>query len=312
MAAGFNLLQTAFADKYASIPGFRHLLAFSGEFRGRELTPKQRRLNSGLLPLDRLLNGGIVHGRISEIIGVPGTGKTSLAAAFMAHATARGETCAWIDSSGSFDPASIAAAGVALARVLWVATPDKKTDISNNFRNAATHHNYLNDYINCPGEWRAALKRPYRSPSAALVKAAEWLLVAGGFGLIVLDFKEVPALPQAVALRLARAAERSGTAVLVIAARRMCGTFAALSLMVRCNRAGFSRSHPKAPILFDGLELEAHVARNKLGGSGGTITWKALAHLEGANDLAFDNVVATAGVRGHGRHDGRALMQTAP
>ncbi len=32
-----------------------------------------------------------------------------------------------------------------------------------------------------------------------------------------------------------------------------------------------------APVLFDGLTVEARVARNKLGGSGGAATWRALA-----------------------------------
>src|SRR5262249_57688089 len=44
-------------------------LEFSGVFRGKELTPKDRRMASGIAPLDELLAGGIAGGRISEIIG---------------------------------------------------------------------------------------------------------------------------------------------------------------------------------------------------------------------------------------------------
>src|SRR5579859_7954375 len=101
----------------------KDLLEITGVFHGRELTRKERRLTCGIAPLDGLIGGGIVRGRISEIIGNPGAGKTSLAAAFAASATARGEVAAWLDAAGSFDPASIAAAGVDLARMLWVATP---------------------------------------------------------------------------------------------------------------------------------------------------------------------------------------------
>ncbi len=128
-----------------------------------------------------------------------------------------------------------------------------------------------------------------------ILKAAEWILAAGGFGLVVIDFTAhvadslarlasspsvsgwTRALPESAALRLARAAERSGAAVLVLAAQRMCGTFAALSLVMNRNRTCFSRSTAGAPVLFDGLMVKAMVTRNKLGGSGGAAIWKALA-----------------------------------
>src|ERR1700722_6067530 len=94
-------------------------LEFSGVFRGHELTRKDRRLSSGLAPLDALIDGGIPRGRISEITGRAGSGKTSIAASFAAFATRRGEVAAWLDASGSFDPESMAAAGVELRRMLW-------------------------------------------------------------------------------------------------------------------------------------------------------------------------------------------------
>src|SRR5260370_21489026 len=87
-------------------------LEFSGVFRGHELTRKDRRLSSGLAPLDALIDGGIPRGRISEITGRAGSGKTSIAASFTAYATHRGEVAAWLDTSGSFDPESMAAAEV--------------------------------------------------------------------------------------------------------------------------------------------------------------------------------------------------------
>jgi hypothetical protein len=230
----------------------KDLLEITGVFRGRELTRKQRCIPCGITPVDHLIGGGIVRGRISEIIGNPGAGATSLAAAFAASATAGGEVAAWIDAGGGFDPTSIAAAGVDLARMLWVATP---------------------------------LKRDARRPAGMVVlKAAEWILGAGGFGLIVIDCgamadfnaRRGPFI-QSAALRLAHGAERSGAAVIVLAPQRMCGTFAALSLMLRRHRACFSRIRGDAPTLFDGLTVEARVARNKLGGSGGVATWSTLA-----------------------------------
>ncbi len=98
----------------------RQIAEFSGVFRGRELTRKDRRLSSGIAALDAILDGGIVRGRVSEIVGRPGFGRTSLAASFAAIATRRGEVAAWIDSAGAFDPRSIAAAGADLSRILWV------------------------------------------------------------------------------------------------------------------------------------------------------------------------------------------------
>ena len=217
-----------------------HLADFAGVFRGRELTRKARRLASGIDALDAILDGGIARGRVSEVIGRAGTGRTSLVAAFAANATGSGEVIAWIDAAGAFDPTSIAAAGVELARVLWVSIPREAN--------------------------RARLTS---SREGRILKAAEMVLEAGGFGLVVIDFGDIfRAIPDSAVLRIARAAERSGAAVIAIAPRRICGTFAALSLTMNRASASFSRIRPGAPALFDGLRLESVITRNKLGGSG--------------------------------------------
>jgi hypothetical protein len=241
----------------------RQIAEFSGVFRGRELTRKDRRLSSGIAPLDAILGGGIVRGRVSEIVGRSGFGRTSLAAAFAAAATRRGEVAAWIDSSGAFDPQSIAAAGADLSRILWVGA-----DAALRARDAAES-----------GSAKSVPARPARSHAA--IKAAELVLGAGGFGLVVIDFGfaiggRAHTLTLSAALRLARAAEQSGAAVIVLAERRTCGTFAALSLVLGRIRPFFSRMGPGAPALFDGIRVEAYVARNKLGGSGRAAVWRAL------------------------------------
>src|SRR3984885_7355983 len=137
-------------------------LEFSGVFRGHELTRKDRRLSSGLAPLDALINGGIPRGRISEITGRAGSGKTSIAASFAAFATHRGEVAAWLDSAGSFDPESMAAAGVELRRMLW----------------ASMRRGSARDL-------RSPLQKGRPGVRSAIVKAAELVLEAGGFGLVV-------------------------------------------------------------------------------------------------------------------------------
>jgi hypothetical protein len=246
------------------------LLEFTNVFRGRELTRKNHRIPCGLRSVDNLIEGGIVRGRISEIIAEPGTGKTSLAAAFASNVTRR-EAAAWIDASDDFDPASIAAAGVELARLLWVSSHRP------NLAGRATQIRGARAGTPALRTGRSGLHATRFPVVAASLKAAEWILAAGGFGLVILDFgTHASQLPQSAALRLARAAERSGAGVLVLASRRMCGTFAALSLTLRRERADFSRLWPGAPFLFDGLRLEACVSRNKLGGSGQTAKWKTV------------------------------------
>jgi hypothetical protein len=232
-------------------------LEFSGVFRGHELTRKDRRLSSGLAPLDALIDGGIPRGRISEITGRAGSGKTSIAASFASFATCRGEVAAWLDASGSFDPESMAAAGVDLRRMLWASM-------------------------------RRGSARDLRSPlvkgrpvgpgmRSAIVKAAELVLEAGGFGLVVVDFGEaVRSLTYASSLRIARAAERSGAAVIAIAPWRMCGTFAALNIAASRAETSFSRLAPGSPVMFDGLAVDAMVARNKMGGTGRHVRVRAL------------------------------------
>jgi len=235
---------------------------FSGVFRGHELTRKDRRLCSGLAPLDALIDGGIPRGRISEITGRAGSGKTSIAASFAAFATRRGEVAAWLDASGAFDPESMAAAGVELGRMLWASM--KTTTTASRMARATLPY----------ARFAAA---PLARHQSAIVKAAELVLEAGGFGLVVVDFGEAPrALAHASALRIARAAERSGAAVIAIAPWRMCGTFAALSLAASRAETSFSRLAPGSPVMFDGLAVDAMVARNKLGGTGRRVRVRAL------------------------------------
>jgi len=252
----------AFASSSPMAPAVHkvaEILEFSKVFRGRELTRKDDRIPCGLPSVDNLIDGGLVRGRISEIIAEPGAGKTSLAAAFVASVTQR-EAAAWIDTSDDFDPASIAAADVELTRLLWVSC-----------------HRAKGGQTGMPAPRAGTPASRASRFSGASLKAAEWILAVGGFGLVILDFgANASQLSQSAALRLARAAERSCAGVLMLAPRRMCGTFAVLSLTLRRERAFFSRLCPGAPALFDGLLLEASVTRNKLGRSGQTAKWETV------------------------------------
>ena len=79
-----------------------------------------------------------------------------------------------------------------------------------------------------------------------------------------------------ISLRIARAAERSGAAVIAIAPWRMCGTFAVLSIAASRAETSFSRLTPGSPVMFDGLAVDAMVARNKMGGTGRHVRVRAL------------------------------------
>lgn len=244
----------------------------AGVSRGRELTRKTCRLPSNVPLVDQLISGGIARGRISELTG--STGKTSLATAFAASALRNGEVVGWLDFEGRLDPPSMTAAGVDLTRTLWISPALIE---KNRLARRAVRFEAFAEDTNGEASYRESrLSRD--KPKWAMLKTAEWLMAAGGFGLVVIDFgaQRWP-LRSSVAMRLARGAEQSGTAVIVLSARRMCGTFAALSLVFASSRASFSRACPGAPLIFEGFETDLRVARNKLGGSRGAIAWRLTA-----------------------------------
>ena len=174
-------------------------LSISGVFRGHRLYPARiAALSSGLASLDALIDGGIPHGKSAKSRAAPARARPRLPASFAAFATRRGEVAAWLDASGAFDPESMAAAGVELGRMLW-ASMKTTTTASRMARSTLPYARFA--------------AGPLARHQSAIVKAAELVLEAGGFGLVVVDFGEAPrALAHASALRIARAAERSGAA----------------------------------------------------------------------------------------------------
>lgn len=88
------------------------------------LTPAPRVIRpvtpTGVSEIDALLDGGLPVGAITEIIGPEASGRTAVALSFLRHLTRAGRVCAWVDVSNSLSPESAAAAGIDLARLLWV------------------------------------------------------------------------------------------------------------------------------------------------------------------------------------------------
>jgi hypothetical protein len=146
-----------------------------------------------------LLLTAFPSGRLSEIIGPWSSGGSSLLLALLARITASGHDAALVDGADAFDPASAAASGVALSRLLWV---------------------------KCGGRLRTAFR------------AADLLARCPGFALVALDLGD-PSLirrepiPPALCLRLRLAAEQSDTVMVLRVPHRLAGSAAALAVSAR-------------------------------------------------------------------------------
>ena len=68
--------------------------------------PDREQIPTGIPAIDKLTEGGIPRGTLTEICGAESTGRTALVFALLGQATQRGECCAWIDTAGAFDPVS--------------------------------------------------------------------------------------------------------------------------------------------------------------------------------------------------------------
>jgi len=142
---------------------------------------------TGSVGVDTALGGGLRRGQLSEIIGPRSSGRSALFVRLAAAAAVRGEAVALVDTHDRFDPASARAAGLDLARVLWV--------------------------------------RDSGNADRAL-KAMHLILQAGGFGVVALDLAEAagPALrqfPHTTWMRLARTVEGTATVAVLLASEHL-------------------------------------------------------------------------------------------
>ena len=79
-----------------------------------------RPLPTGVPAVDALLGGGLPRGELSEVHGPRSSGRTGLALSFAAACVARGSLAAWVDPADRLAPASAAATGMDLSRLLWL------------------------------------------------------------------------------------------------------------------------------------------------------------------------------------------------
>ncbi|HLJ48671.1 MAG TPA: hypothetical protein VKU01_21795 [Bryobacteraceae bacterium] len=174
----------------------------------------------GLPEIDTLIQG-FPRGAISEIIGPESSGRTALAHSLLTAATARLEICAYVDTHDSFDPASAAASGVTLDQLVWV---------------------------RCGGNAEHAMK------------AADNLMHAGGFGVVVLDLCQVPQktcrrIPLSYWYRFRLAIENTQTILVLLERETLAKSCAALMLELKRKRAVWSG--PPGFQLLRGMDLEA-------------------------------------------------------
>jgi hypothetical protein len=156
--------------------------------RACELSPAsapKEALPSALSALDRLLSGGLPRGSLIEVTGRRSSGRFSLEIAALAAATSCGRPAALVDLGDHLDPQAASQAGVDLRYLLWA--------------------------------------RPRRAKEAL---AAAEMLVAAGFPLVVADLGMAPRtryVPDAAWVRLARAAQSRGAALLLSVPWRSSG-----------------------------------------------------------------------------------------
>ncbi len=173
-------------------------------------------------PLERLL-GGLPRGKLVEIVGRRTSGRHSLAVAALASVTSGGEPAALVDPGDHFDPQAAEAAGVDLERLLWVR----------------------------PAKLKAAL-------------ASAEMLLATGFPLVVADLglsaRGSRFLPDAVWVRLGRAAQSQGACLLIVTPWRMTGIAAEAVVTADIARPCWLGAG-KSPRLLEGMTSNLHLEK---------------------------------------------------
>ena len=163
----------------------------------------------GIPPFDALL-GGCPRGRITEVIGAPSSGRTSLVHRVLAAASGRGEYCAFVDSTNGFDPWTASQAGADLDALVWV-------QCGHNVEHA--------------------------------MKSADLLLHSGGFGVVILDLCDVTAshtrrIPLSWWYRFQRAVEKSPTVLLILGREPHAKSCSTLTVEVQREDRPFAGEFP--------------------------------------------------------------------
>jgi hypothetical protein len=187
---------------------------------------RQRReeiLPTTIPPLDALLGGGLVRGKMTEIAG-RGT-RFSIVIATLAAATSIGEAAAFIDASDSFDPQLAEAAGVDLRRLLWVRPRTMKETVTAAEMTGAT------------GFQLVIIDMGSRRPPGRRVPDAAWV-------------------------RLARVAESHGATILVSAPYALTGTTSEAMILAYAPRPRWL-GRGNAPRVLAGIETKLKLEKHR-------------------------------------------------
>jgi hypothetical protein len=164
----------------------------------------------------------ITSGAITELVGPPSSGRTSVFTACLRDVTARGALAAFVDTDHVFDPIGAVRGGVELSRVLWV---------------------------RCGHRLDRALR------------AVDLLVRCPGFALVGLDMGDItPRLALAMAYRLKLAVRRTGTALVVLSRHRVVASGAALALAASRRDVAWAGPRP-TPSRLDAVDTALEVLR---------------------------------------------------
>jgi len=197
---------------------------------GQEPVAPDRLAAMGDADLDPSLGGGLRRGHLSEITGAPSSGRTTVMTRALAAAADRGEAVALVDACDTFDPASAAAQGLDLSRLLWV-------------------------------------RESGDAPRA--LKAFSLVLQAGGFGLVVLDLADVASqalrrfpwyTTTSTWMRIARIVEGRDTVALLVGAERIARSAGGVTVALESSPARWYGASSRAR-LFTGVRPAPRVVR---------------------------------------------------
>ena len=243
-----------------------------------EVRPSPEMVSSGIPQLDAL-TGGLARGCLTEICGTASSGRTGILLCALASATRRGEACALVDANDAFDPASAAAAGMEMSRLLWVRCGGKTPprNCSSAMRSGRNTEDAVTlrgpDPARRPAENQSGFRR-WESPLAQMLKVTDLLLQSHGFGMIALDLGDVPLqsarrIPLASWFRFRRAIEQTPTVLVVLERQPVAGSSSSVLLRAsggyaqvaeKTRRAG-ALSHAE---LLDRCEITIEVLRSRL------------------------------------------------
>lgn len=196
----------------------------------------------GVGSFDAHFRGGFPRGEVSEVVGGPTSGRTTLLLQALTAATRRGEFVTLVDTLDRLDVSSAVAAGLDLERTLWI-------------RGRVTSH---------PGRGDTANARALTD----IIKTLSLVLQAGLSEFVVLDVADAPLravrdLPVTTWLRLHRMIEGRRTACVLVSATPIWRSAGGLSVEITADTSSreIPSSLPTHASLFEGLTLRARVRR---------------------------------------------------